>query len=77
MRLNNNYASVCVGHDTNFKPLVVRKTKDEKLIGQMSDIGFDSISLVEPLILGVREKHGIGPCKVILAKKLFLPSNLH
>ena len=75
MRLKNSYAIVCVGHDTKFKPLVVRKTKDAKLIRRMSDIVFDCITFGEPLGLRVREKCGIVPHKVILEKQLVLPSN--
>ena len=77
MRLKNRYASICVGHDTNFKPLVVRKTKDAKLNGRMSNIGLDCRTFREPLGLRVREQHGIGPHKVVLEKQLVSPSNLH
>ena len=75
MRLNNSFESACVGHDANFKPLVVMNTKDAKLIGRISDIGFDHSTFGEPLGLRVREKCGIVPHKVILEKQLVLPSN--
>ena len=39
MRMGNSYASAHVGHDINFKPLDVRKTKEAKLMGRMSDMG--------------------------------------
>ena len=77
MRLKRSYASDCVVHDANVKPLVVRETKDSKLIGRMSDIGFYYSTLGEPLGLRLRDKCGIGTCEVILANHLVLPFNSH
>ena len=74
--MGNNHASARVGHDINFKLLVIRKTKEAKLMGQMSDIGFDYDTSGEPLGLRVREQHETGPCEVTLAKQLVLPTNL-
>ena len=76
MRMGNSYASLCVAHDINFKPLDIRKTKEAKLMGRMSDIVFDHDTSGEPLGLRVREQYEIGPHKVILAKQLVLPTNL-
>ena len=66
MMPKNSCASFCVGHDAKFKPLIVRNTKDSKLIGRKSDIRFDYSTFGEPLGVRVREKYGIGHCKVIL-----------
>ena len=77
MRLKNSYTSICMSHDTNFKLPVLQKTKEAKIIGQMSKIGFDYDINGELLDLRVREQYDIGSCKIVSAKHLVLPKHSH